>query len=62
MNTMPCVKDASVISSFCGNVRNQRMREKLSTHSIETTLDLWKLADKCARMEEGRMLPGETQP
>ena len=51
MNTMPCVKDASVISSFHGNVCNQRMRKKLSTHSIETTLDLWKLADKCARME-----------
>ena len=36
------------------------MREKLSTHSIETTQELWALTEKCVRAEEGCRMPGES--
>ena len=38
------------------------MREKLSTHRIETTRELWELVDRCARAEEGVRVPGEEEP
>src|SRR5664279_2307361 len=59
MNTIPGVQEASAISSFYTNVREPRMREKLSTHKVVTTSELWRLADKCARAEEGRLPPEE---
>src|SRR5664279_6604505 len=59
MNRIPDIKEASVISSFCANVREPRMREKLRLSLIETTHELWRLADKCACAEEGRMPPDE---
>ena len=33
------------------------MREKLSTCEVWTAHELYALADKCARMEEGRLVP-----
>jgi hypothetical protein len=35
------------------------MREKMSTRDLNTTPELFTLADKCARAEEGRLLPKE---
>ena len=43
MNTIPRIKQELVIQSFHANVRHTRMREKLSTHRIETTRELWEL-------------------
>lgn len=62
MNTIPCVKEASVIAIFHQNVRNTRMREKLAIHDVQTTRELWEMADKCAKAEEGSRLPGEAIP
>ena len=62
MNTIPCIKEELVIQSFHANVRHTRMREKLSTHRIENTRELWELADRCARAEEGVRVPGEEEP
>ena len=38
------------------------MRDKLSTHRIETTRELWELADCCAHAEEGVRVPGKDEP
>ena len=34
----------------------------MSTHHIETTRELWELADRCARVEEGVRVPGKEEP
>ena len=47
MNTIPCIKEELVIQSFDANVQNTRMREKLSTHCVETATSsgsLWTAA------------------
>ena len=62
MNMIPCIKEELVIQSFHTNVRHTRMREKLTTHHVETTRELWELADRCARAEEGVRVPGEDEP
>ena len=62
MNTIPCIKEELVIQSFHANVRNTRMREKLSTHHVETARELWEVADRYARAEEGVKFPGEEEP
>ena len=62
MNTIPCIKQELVIQSFHANVRHTRMHEKLSTHRIETTRELWELTDRCARAGEGVRVPGEEEP
>ena len=38
------------------------MCEKLSTHRIETTCELWELADRCAHAKEGVRVFGEEEP
>src|SRR3954463_10208337 len=50
---------AAVISAFHQNVRNRRMREEMTMCKIKDVSELYVLADKCARAEEGRKLPGE---
>lgn len=44
---------------FHANVRNPKMREKLNTHQVRTIYELFQLANKCARVEEGRRIPRE---
>ena len=51
-----------MIQSFHTNVRNTKMREKLSIHRVESARKLWELADWCARAEEGVKFPGEGEP
>ena len=48
-----------VISAFHQNVRNRRMREEMAMCKIRDVSELYALADKCARAEEGRRLLGE---
>jgi hypothetical protein len=56
---IPDVHPAAVVSAFHQNVRNRRMREELAMNKIRDVGELYALADKCARAEEGRKLPGE---
>jgi hypothetical protein len=52
--TIPCISDASIITTFQQGVRDEKMLEKLATHDVETIPTLFALADKCARAAEGR--------
>src|SRR3954468_14780532 len=56
---IPDVHPAAVISAFHQNVRNRRMQEEMAMCKIRDVSELYALADKCARAEEGRKLPGE---
>ena len=38
------------------------MREKLSNHQVESTRELWELADRCTHAEEGAKFPGDDEP
>lgn len=58
-HNIPDVHPAAVISAFHQNVRNRRMREEMAMCKIRDVSELYALADKCARAEEGRKLPGE---
>ena len=58
-HNIPDVHPAAVISAFHQNVRNRRMREEMAMCKIRDVSELYALADKCARAEEGRRLPGE---
>ena len=58
-HNIPDVHPAAVISAFHQNVRNRRMREEMAMTKIRDVSELYALADKCARAEEGRRLPGE---
>jgi hypothetical protein len=51
--TIPCISDASIITTFRQGVRDEKMLEKLATHDVETIPTLFALADKCARAAEG---------
>ena len=48
-----------LFAAFRNNVRNRKMREKMNIRQVKTGADLYLLAYKCARAEEGRKLPGE---
>ena len=50
---------AAVIAAFQSNVRNRKIRAKMNMRLPRTVKELYTLVDKCARMEEGRKLPGE---
>ena len=56
---IPDVHPVAVISAFHQNVRNRRMREEMVMCKIRDVSELYALADKCTRAEEGRRLPGE---
>ena len=58
-HNIPDVHPAAVISAFHQNVQNRRMREEMAMCKIRDVSELYALADKCARAEEGRRLPGE---
>ena len=58
-HNIPDVHPAAVISAFHQNVRNRRMREEMAMCKIRDVSELYALADKCARAEEGRRLPRE---
>ena len=56
---IPDVHPAAVISAFHQNMRNRKMREELAMTKVKDVAELYVLADRCARAEEGRKYPGE---
>lgn len=56
---IPNIHLAAIIPAFPSNVRNRRIRSKMNVRLPKTMKELYTLLDKCARMEEGRKLPGE---
>src|SRR3954463_325081 len=53
-------RGSAVCTTTSQNVRNRRMREEMAMCKIKEVSELYALADKCARAEEGRKLPGES--
>ena len=48
--------DEAIISAFSDGVRDVRMKEELAIHEeLCTALELFNMATKCARAEEGRL-------
>ena len=63
---IPRVTEEAIISAFFDGVRDVKMKEELGMHEdLCTSLELFNLANKCARAEEGRLslleLPAQTQ-
>ena len=56
---IPDVHPAVVISAFHQNMRNRKMREELAMNKVKYVAELYVLADRCARDEEGRKYPGK---
>jgi hypothetical protein len=55
-NTIPMISQANIISAFTEGVTDLRMREKLAMHDeLESTTELFAMADKCAKAEAGRL-------
>ena len=53
---IPKVTDEAIISVFSDGVRDVKMKEELAIHEeLCTALELFNLATKCARAEEGRL-------
>ena len=56
---IPDVQPTAVISAFPQNVCNRKMREDLAMNKVKDVAELYVLADRCARAEDGRKYPGE---
>src|SRR3989337_4263169 len=56
---IPVIHPTTVIAAFQSNMRNRRIRSKMNVQLPKTMKKLYTLVDKCARVEEGRKLPGE---
>ena len=56
---IPDVCPTAVISAFHQNVRNRKMRKELAMNKVRDVAELYVLADRCARAEEGRKYPGK---
>ena len=53
---IPKVTEEAIISAFSDGVRDVKMKEELAMHEdMCTSLELFNLATKCARAEEGRL-------
>jgi hypothetical protein len=52
-NTIPHIFNASVVVVFRQGVRDEKMLEKLTTHDIQDVVELFSMADKCARAADG---------
>jgi hypothetical protein len=53
-HNIPDVRPAAVCTAIHTNVRNRRMRSDMNIMKIRTINELYALADKFARAEEGR--------
>ena len=51
--TIPCICNASIITTFCQGVHNEKMLEKLATNNVDSDTMLFALANKFARAVEG---------
>jgi hypothetical protein len=55
-NKIPRISNEEVISTFSTGVTDIKMREKLSMNDELTSIvRLFKIADRCAKAEEGRL-------
>ena len=52
---IPGAEDAAIIMAFSQNVRDPKMREKLSMRPVKTVHELYRLGNRCALAEEGRL-------
>ena len=53
---MPKVTDEAIISEFSDVIRDIKMKEELTIHEeLCTNLELFNIATKCDRAEEGRL-------
>ena len=53
---IPKMTEEAIISAFSDGVRDVKMKEELAIHEdLCTSLELFNLATKCARAEEGRL-------
>ena len=53
---IPRVSKEAIISAFSDSVHDVKMKEELEIHEdLCTSLELFNLATKCARAEEGRL-------
>ena len=53
---IPKVTDEAIISAFSDGVRDVKMKEELAIHEeLCMTLEMFNIATKCARAEEGRL-------
>ena len=53
---IPKVTDEAIISMFFDGVRDVKMKEELAIHEeLCTALEMFNMATKCARAEEGRL-------
>ena len=56
---IPDVHPITVLSAFHQTMRNRKMCEELAMNKVTDVAELYVLADRCARDEEGRKYPGE---
>ena len=53
---IPKVTDEAIISAFSDGIHDVKMKEELAIHEeLCTSLELFNLATKCARAEEGHL-------
>ena len=54
--TLPFTTDEAVIMAFTNDIKDLKMCEKLAVNdTMSTTMELFNLDDKCAKVEEGRL-------
>ena len=56
---IPDVHPTTMVSAFHQNVCNRKMREELAMNKVRDVVELYVLADRCARAEEGWKYPSE---
>ena len=56
---IPDIHPAAMIVAFQSNMHNRRICSKMNVRLPKTMKEIYPLLDKCARVEEGRRLPGE---
>ena len=56
---IPDIHPAAVIAMFESNVHNRQICSKMNVWLPKTVKEIYTLVDKCARVEEGRLLHGE---
>ena len=55
---IPKASDEAIISAFIDGVRDLRMMEELAIHdNLCSALEMFNLANKCAKAEAGRLSP-----
>jgi hypothetical protein len=55
-NKIPRISNEEVISAFCTDVADIRMKEKLSVNDeLTSVVRLFEIADRCTKAEEGRL-------